>query len=54
MNIIKRITKIRRKNNENWMKILALAFKYAQKEAKVIMKEIVKCDKEVTRLCGKL
>ena len=54
MNVIREITKIRRKNNENWMQILSLAFKYTPKEAKAIMKEIVKCDKQVTKLCRRL
>lgn len=54
MNIINQITKIRVKNNKNWMKILALAFKYAPEKSRALMKEIVKCDKQVTNLCKKL
>ena len=51
---IRAIAQIRVKNNENWMKILDLAFKSKPNEAKKIMGEIVKLDKEVTRLCQQL
>ena len=51
---IRAIAQIRVKNNENWMQILDLAFKAKPKEAKKIMGEIVKLDKEVTRLCQQL
>ena len=33
INLIKKIQKIRSRNNANWMNILKLAFKYAPKEA---------------------
>lgn len=51
---IKQISKIRVKNNENWMKLLTLAFKYAPEEAREIMNEIIQCDKQITELCEKL
>ena len=52
--IINKIAKIRRENNKNWMNILKLAFKYAPKQSKEIMKNIVECDKEISKLCEEL
>lgn len=54
MSVINEIAKIRSKNNKHWMEILSLAFKHAPKESKRIMSKIVKCDKEVTKLCRRL
>ena len=38
--IIKRIEKIRKKNNVNWMDLLRLAFKHSPKQAAKIMSKI--------------
>ena len=52
--ILDQISKIREKNNKNWMNILKLAFKYAPEEAKEIMKDISEYDQEVTKLTKEL
>jgi hypothetical protein len=49
-NIINKIEKIRSKNNKNWMDLLRLAFKYAPKEAKKILKKINDHDKKISKL----
>ena len=49
-NIINKIEKIRSKNNKNWMDLLRLAFKYAPKEAKKILKKINNNDKKISKL----
>jgi len=48
--IINQIEKIRSKNNKNWMDLLRLAFKYAPKEAKMILKRINQYDKKISKL----
>ena len=50
IDIIDQISKIREKNNRNWMNILRLAFKYAPEQAKDIMKDIADCDKRINEL----
>jgi len=50
IDIIDQISKIREKNNRNWMQILKLAFKYAPEQAKDIMKDISDCDREINEL----
>ena len=52
--IITEISKIREKNNKNWIEILRLAFKHAPKEARMIMKNIGECDKEINELTKQL
>lgn len=52
--LINRIAIIRRRNNENWMYILKLAFKHAPKESQEIMKKISACDSEITKLTRRL
>ena len=52
--LIDDISKIREKNNELWMAILKLAFQYAPKEAKILMKQITENDAEINRLSKKL
>lgn len=52
--IIEQITKIRARNNRNWMNILRLAFRHAPAHAKQIMSSISACDSEVTKLTRKL
>ena len=52
--IIKKIEKIRSKNNVNWMNILRLAFKLDPVSAKKIMKKINYDDKRISNLLNKL
>ena len=54
INLIKKIQKIRSRNNTNWMNILKLAFKYAPKEAGKLMKKINSDDKKISNLVNKL
>ena len=42
LKIIDEVEKVRTKNNVNWMDLLRLAFTYAPKEAKKLMKKINK------------
>ena len=52
--ILNEIKDMRSKNNNNWMDILKLAFKYAPEEATEIMKKVTNYDKEISKLCEKL
>ena len=52
--IINEISKIRKRNNKNWMDILRLAFKHAPREAGFIMKDITECDQSITELTKEL
>lgn len=52
--IIDEIARIRSKNNDNWMAILRLAFKFAPDEAKQVMKDITECDAEINTLTKQL
>ncbi len=52
--ILNQVQEIRANNNKNWMAILKLAFKYAPKEAKAIMKNITDCDQEINELTRRL
>jgi hypothetical protein len=52
--ILNQIQKIRERNNKNWIDILRLAFKYAPKEAQIIMANIGKCDEQINKLTKKL
>ncbi len=52
--VINKITKIRGKNNINWMNILKLAFKLDPKNASKIMKKINYDDKKISNLLNKL
>ena len=54
INLIKKIQKIRSRNNANWMNILKLAFKYAPKEAGKLMNKINSDDKKISNLVNKL
>ena len=54
INLIKKIQKIRSRNNTNWMNILKLAFKYAPKEAGKLMKKINNDDKKISNLVNEL
>jgi hypothetical protein len=48
--IIDKISEIRRKNNENWMAILRLAFEKSPVEAKLIFKQIAENDQKINEL----
>ena len=52
--LINQIQKIRSRNNVNWMNILRLAFKFAPKNAKIIMKKINSDDRKISSLLNKL
>ena len=52
--IFNAIEKGRSKNNKNWMDVLRLAFKYSPKEAKKVLKAIVKKDKQLIKLAEDL
>jgi len=52
--LIDDISKIRARNNKNWMEMLKLAFQYAPDRAKKIMKDITDCDNQINELSKKL
>tara|TARA_B100001765_G_C19332471_1_gene262368 strand:- start:301 stop:498 length:198 start_codon:yes stop_codon:yes gene_type:complete len=54
MQIIKKIENIRKNNNENWMNLLRLAFKYSPAHAAKIMSKIYIDDNKISKLVKKL
>ena len=52
--IIKKIEKIRSKNNVNWMNILRLAYSKAPKQSIKIFTAIYKDDRKISNLAKKL
>ena len=52
--IIENISKIRSKNNSNWMQLLKIAFKYSPTEASKVMKNIYYHDKKISESVKKL
>ena len=52
--IIDNISKIRSKNNKNWMDILKLAFKNDPKNASKILSKITNFDQRISKLTKKL
>jgi hypothetical protein len=54
LQIIKKIEKVRAKNNKNWMDLYRLAFSKAPKESIDIIKKILKKDLIVSALANKL
>ena len=54
LKIIDEIEKIRTKNNVNWMDLLRIAFTYAPKEAKKLMKKIDHEDNRISDLMKQL
>ena len=52
--VVSLITDIRAKNNKNWMDLLRLALKARPRQARAIMKQITKNDREISKLCRKL
>ncbi len=54
LKIINSISKIRSKNNSNWMDILKIAFKYSPTQASKVMQNIYIQDKKISDLVKKL
>ena len=52
--IIKKIEKIRSKNNTSWMQILNIAFMYSPKETAKVLSKIYLDDKKINNLAKKL
>ena len=54
LKIINKISDIRKKNNNNWMDILKVAFKNSPEEAAKIMSKIFHQDQKISELAKKL
>tara|TARA_B100001179_G_C18336923_1_gene294843 strand:+ start:23 stop:223 length:201 start_codon:yes stop_codon:yes gene_type:complete len=54
LSLIKKIEKVRSKNNKNWMDLYRLAFSVAPGKSIKIVKKIVKRDQEISSLAKKL
>jgi len=54
MDKIDHISLIRTKNNNVWMRVLALALKAAPDETRALLREIIHNDQEVTRMMGEI
>ena len=52
--IIKKIEKIRSKNNTSWMQILNIAFMHSPKETAKVLSKIYLDDKKINHLAKKL
>ena len=52
--IIKKIERVRSKNNVNWMDVLRLSFKHAPKESRKLIKKINSQDKRISSLITQL
>jgi hypothetical protein len=52
--IIQQIENVRKINNKYWMKLLEIAFKYAPKQSKKVMKKININDRKISSLISKL
>ncbi len=52
--IIDEISKARRKNNYNWMKLLKLAMDVAPHKSKIILRQINDQDRKISKLVEKL
>ena len=52
--LINKIKNIRKKNNNNWMDILKVAFKNSPEESAKIMSKIFYQDKKISELAKKL
>ena len=52
--IIKKIERVRSKNNVNWMDVLRLSFKPAPKESRKLIKKINLQDKRISNLITQL
>ena len=54
LKIINSISKIRSKNNSNWMDILKIAFKFSPDQASKVMRKIYTQDQQISNLVKKL
>ena len=52
--IVKQIEHVRKKNNQNWMKLLQLALESAPIKSKKVLKNINSQDKKISKLVEKL
>jgi len=52
--IIKKIEKVRSKNNVNWMDVLRLGFRHSPEEARKLVKKINSQDKTISNLLRQL
>ncbi len=52
--IIDEISKARRKNNHNWMKLLKLAMDVAPNKSKIILRQINNQDRKISKLVERL
>ena len=52
--IIDEISKARRKNNHNWMKLLKLAMDVAPNKSKIILRQINNQDRKISKLGERL
>ncbi len=54
LKLINQISRIRSKNNKNWMDILKLAFKNDPRNASKILSKITNFDKRISKLTSRL
>ena len=54
LDLIKKIEKIRQKNNGNWMDILKIAFKHSPQETAKVMRNIYIDDSRISKVAKKL
>ena len=54
LNLITKIQKIRSKNNNNWMDLLRLSLQLNFERTSKILKEIVKDDREISKIAQKI
>ena len=54
LNLITKIQKIRSKNNNNWMDLLRLSLQLNLERTSKILKEIVKDDREISKIAQKI
>ena len=54
LNILKKIEKVRSKNNKNWMDLLRLSYEYAPKKTLKILSKIIIKDQTLVKLAKKL
>ena len=52
--IIDQISKARVKNNQNWMRLLEIAFEFAPEQSKKILKDINNQDRKINKFAEKL
>ncbi len=54
LKLINQISRIRSKNNKNWMDILKIAFKNDPKNASKVLSNITNFDKRISKLTSRL